>query len=206
MRRQCACGAPAAVAALALLLLAAPARGAADGLAPLPPMAWRSWNAFGNGISDAVIRAQADGLVNRSRGGVSLLDVGYVNLGIDEGWEGCGQGVNKTQHTAYGWPVVDTQKFPDMNATASYIRSKGLTAGWYENGCACGEPVEELINYEGDVAELLATGFAALKLDSCGSQKNLSLYYDIVNRTAPAPILIENCHQGGDPPRSDGWW
>ena len=62
------------------------ARAENDGLALLPPMGWRSWNAFHNDISGAVIQAQADGLTDRSRtvNGVptSLLDVGYKNLGI----------------------------------------------------------------------------------------------------------------------------
>lgn len=156
------------------------------------------------------MRKQADGLTDRSRmvdgAPTSLLDIGYAELGIDEGWEACGQGFNHTQHTQYGWPVVDTTKFADMNATSSYIHSKGLRAGWYFNGCACGEPVEKLINYEGDVAENAATHFDAAKLDSCGSQKNLSLYYELFNPPGEkAGIIVENCHQGGDPPRSDGF-
>ena len=48
-----------------------------------------SWNAFGNAISHEVICAQADGLTDRSRAvngaPASLRDVGYTNLGIDEG-------------------------------------------------------------------------------------------------------------------------
>ena len=40
---------------------------------------------------------------------VSLADVGYSTVGIDEGWEGCGMGVTvqgrKTQHYANGTPV-----------------------------------------------------------------------------------------------------
>ena len=33
-----------------------------------------------------------------------------------------------------------------------------------QNGCACGERVEELINYEGDVHYLADMGFDAVKL------------------------------------------
>ena len=82
-----------------------------------------------------MIAKQADGLTDTSRSvdgaPASLASLGYVDLGIDEGWEGCGEGFNGTQHTIYGWPVVDTTKFPDMNATAAYIHGKGLRAGWY---------------------------------------------------------------------------
>ena len=195
-----------AVCALLAVAAVRRARAADDGLAPLPPLGWRSWDAFGNAVSDSVIRKQADGLTNRSRGGASLLDAGYVDLGIDEGWEGCGQGFNGTQHTIYGWPVVDTTKFPDMNETVAYIHGKGLRAGFYFNGCACGEPVERLINYEGDAAESAATNFDSVKLDSCGAQRNLTLYYELMDRyAAPKKVMIENCHQGGNPPTPDGW-
>ena len=102
--------------------------------------------------------------------------------------------------------MVDTTKFPSLNATAAYIRGKNLSAGMYYNGCACGEPIELRANYAGDVAEMLATGFVAMKLDSCGSQRNLSLYYELASNTSPPPgVMIENCHQGGDPPTPDGW-
>ena len=124
------------VLALALLAAALPAaRAANDGLALLPPLGWRSWNAFHNDISHAVIAKQADGLTDTSRSvdgaPASLASLGYVDLGIDEGWEACGKGFNGTQHTIYGWPVVDTTKFPNMNATTAYIHGKGLRAGWY---------------------------------------------------------------------------
>ena len=38
---------------------------------------------------------------------VSLCDLGYCSVGVDEGWEGCGQGVNGTQHDAQGLPTID---------------------------------------------------------------------------------------------------
>ena len=41
--------------------------------------------------------------------------------GIDEGWEGCGQGITvngrKTQHYANGTPAIN-EKFPDMAVSA----------------------------------------------------------------------------------------
>ena len=59
---------------------------------------------------------------------VSLLDVGYSTAGIDEGWEGCGQGVNGTQHDAQGNPVVNN-KFPDIPGLVKYGHSAVCTAG-----------------------------------------------------------------------------
>jgi hypothetical protein len=92
----------------------------------------------------------------------------------------------------YGWPVVDTTKFPDLNATVAYVHQAGLKAGFYFNGCACGEPIERTINYAGDVAEASATNFDSFKLDSCGAQKNLSLYYELANASRPRHYWIEN--------------
>ena len=111
--------------------------------------------------------------------------------------------------------------------------------GFYLNGCACGEKTEHLRNYEGDVALTHALGFDGVKIgvppppvcwtvrilvahlatnawagwgaDSCGAQKNMSLYASLFNKTGK-PIVIENCHQGqnftdgGDPGQMGPGW
>ena len=72
-------------------------------------------------MSDAMVRDAIDAVTakNWTVDGetVSLADVGYSSVGIDEGWEGCGQGVTvngrKTQHYANGTPAINN-KFPDM--------------------------------------------------------------------------------------------
>ena len=48
-------------------------------------------------INDGIIRDSIAALVNKSMVGAdgkhaSLHDVGFRTVGIDEGWEGCGQG------------------------------------------------------------------------------------------------------------------
>eukprot|EP01051_Picozoa_sp_SAG22_P001574 SAG22_NODE_63_length_23302_cov_17.506551_6_plen_205_part_00 len=79
------------------------------------------------------------------------------------------------------------------------------------NGCACGERAEHRINYEGDVNLTFNAGFDGVKIDSCGAQKNMTLYAELFNATGK-PIVIENCHQGqsfpdgGDPGEmGEGW-
>jgi len=179
-----------------------------------PPLGWRSWNAWGNRVSQQNMEASIDALVakNWTVDGqtVSLADVGYAAAGIDEGWEGCGKGVNGTQHDAQGNPVINT-KFPDMAGLVKYGHDKGLKMGWYENGCACGERKAVLENYEGDVRQLHALDFDGVKLDGCGAQRNMTLYAALMNATGKA-YLIENCHWGkcsaGDDsscPTAD-WW
>ena len=56
-----------------------------NGEAVRPPMAWRSWNAFLANIDDALIRANIDALVEKTKAGLSLWDVGFKSIGIDEG-------------------------------------------------------------------------------------------------------------------------
>eukprot|EP01046_Picozoa_sp_COSAG06_P086236 COSAG06_NODE_32854_length_499_cov_0.767500_1_plen_84_part_01 len=71
--------------------------------------------------------------------------------------------------------------------------------GWYFNGCGCNEQVEKRINYEGDVRAAVELGFSSVKMDSCGSQRNMTLYGELFNQSG-VPMAIENCHQG----RNDG--
>ena len=180
------------------------AAGLDNGLARTPPMAWRSWNAYHTSMNQSLIMRVIDEIVKPRDGGASLKNLGYDLVGIDEGWEGCGKGVNGTQHYTNGTPVVDTQKFPDLQALVKYGHNKGVKMGFYLNGCACGEHSERLINYEGDVNFTHSLGFDGVKIDSCGAQRNMTLYAQLFNRTG-RPILIENCHQGqnftdgGDP-------
>jgi len=170
-----------------------------NGLAQTPPMGWRSWNAFGNRITQKMMTDAVDVVVAKkwTVGGtanVSLLDVGYSSVGTDEGWEGCGQGVNGTQHDAAGFPVVNS-KFPDLKTMVDYGHGKGLKMGWYLNGCACGEHHELSKNYQGDVERLHSFGFDAVKIDGCGAQVNMTYYAELMKATG-AKYAIENCHWG----------
>ena len=73
-----------------------------------PPLGWRSWNAWGNRVSQQNMEASIDALVakNWTVDGqtVSLADVGYAAAGIDEGWEACGKGVTARSTTRRATP------------------------------------------------------------------------------------------------------
>jgi alpha-galactosidase len=192
-----------------------------NGLARTPPMGWRSWNAFGatplqSDLDDMVRLIATPGAFDAatstrsSTPSPSLAALGYSDVGIDEGWEGCGEGVNGTQHAASGDPIVHAPSFPDLGAWVASAHAAGLTAGWYLNGCACGEPEELAANYEGDVRTALALGFDGVKFDGCGAQNNHSLYARLFNASAAVGgqdeggggggggggVVIENCHAG----------
>ena len=164
-----------------------------------PPMGWRSWNAFGARVSqtimeDAIKAVTAPVWTVEGATNKSLFDAGYSTVGVDEGWEACGKGVNGTQHDAQGNPVINP-KFPDMGGLVKTAHAAGLEIGWYENGCACGERHALEINYEGDVRNLHDLGFDGVKLDGCGAQRNMTLYADLMAKTGKS-YLIENCHWG----------
>ena len=171
-----------------------------NNLSRTPQLGWRSWNAFGNRITQEMMLAAADALVAKNRtvkgiyGNVSLCGIGYCDIGVDEGWEGCGAGVNGTQHDSDGTPTIDSD-FPDTKKMVDEIHAKGLKAGWYLNGCKCGERSEHTINYEGDVRSLAAFGFDDVKIDGCGAQRNMTLYAELMRETGKA-FTIENCHWG----------
>ena len=144
-----------------------------NGEARTPPQGWRSWNAFGNRITQDMMVSAVDAATAKNRtvkgwpGKVSLCDLGYCSVGVDEGWEGCGApGVvpPMRQHYPNGTPSINA-KFPDLGELVDYGHKKGLKMGFYQNGCACGEHVEKVIDYQGDIDMLEKFNFDAVKLD-----------------------------------------
>ena len=84
-----------------------------------------------------VDRSRPDPVTGRN---VSLLDIGFVHAGIDDGWQLCGSGPDgKGFHNSSGFPNVNTSRFPDMAAMAARARAVGLIPGWYENNCHCSD-------------------------------------------------------------------
>ena len=120
-----------------LLLLVMP-NGLLNGLARTPPLGWRSWNAYGGSVTQAKMEAVMHAFADESRG-FSLKSLGYEFVGLDDGWQKCGAGVNGSFHTAEGDPIIDATKFPDMKAMVAKAHELGLKAGWYLNNCICNE-------------------------------------------------------------------
>ena len=141
----------------------------------------------------------------------SLADVGYTDAGLDDCWQKCGSYIsaNYTYHDANGSPVVDTTAFPDLKEMTDFAHSLNLTAGWYGNNCRCKDHCSDTACFAGDVAATLAYGFDSIKLDGCGQEENVQLWYDMFNstigKTGGKGILIENCHNGPNIPTTQGW-
>lgn len=133
---------------------------------------------------------------------VSLKSLGFKDVGLDDVWQLCGSygPENYTYHDTDGNPVVDTSRFPNMSALPATAHALGLTAGFYSNNCDCSDHCTDLKCFTGDVKTIIGWGFDSLKLDGCGKQENIQLWYDMFNWTLTAsggkPMMLENCHNG----------
>ena len=141
-----------------------------------------------------------------------------MQTGIDDGWMKCGNyGVERYRyHDTLGAPVVDSQKFPSLQAVADLAHSLNLTAGWYGNACGCAaqpypqccsDHCDTLECFTGDINATLAFGFDSYKLDGCGAQRDIELWAHMFNHSVtlrrqmakpgsrlPDGIMLENCH------------
>jgi alpha-galactosidase len=118
--------------AVALLLLTRSSDAIDNGLGVRPPLGWRSWNAYHKEISQDKMTIAANAMVNKSRG-ISLLEAGYEQIGLDDYYQACGTGVNGSFHDMSGYPLINKTKFPDMKAMTAHAHSLGLKIGWYGN-------------------------------------------------------------------------
>ena len=64
-------------------------------------------------------------------GRMSLRDLGYVDVGLDDYWQECDYGQGKqTFHDDLGNPVVNARRFPDLGAMVQQGHALGLQVGW----------------------------------------------------------------------------
>jgi alpha-galactosidase len=130
--------------------------GADHSLALTPPLGWNSWNVWGGTVTDAKVRAAADGLVSSG-----LAAQGYTYVNIDDAWEG--------PRDANG-EITSNEKFPDMKALADYVHSKGLKIGIYSSPgpWTCQRTYAGSYQHEDQDAKTYAKwGFDYLKYDWC---------------------------------------
>ena len=81
-----------------------------------------------------------------------------------------------------------------MKALVDYGHSLGLKVGSYLNNCICMETWNKSPDrYKKDVAWFTEMGFDGVKIDNCGSSKNVTEYAHQFNLTG-RPVRIEACH------------
>lgn len=93
--------------------------------APLPPMGWNSWNAYGWHIDAATIQANARALVAHG-----LHRYGYRYCNIDDGWQG-----TRRADTAIPWALQANDGFADLPGLVAEIHAAGCLVGIYSVAC-----------------------------------------------------------------------
>jgi len=183
---------------LATILSSLAATNAKDnGLALTPPMGWRSWNLYGKYVNQKLIQDIMTGMTDKSRG-LSLAELGYSDVGLDDNWQLCENGTYHDPTT--GRPIVNLELFPNLKEMTDFAHDLGLTAGFYGNNCICAETTtSDELYYQGDVDVFKELGFDGWKLDGCGAQTDLVLWDKLIS-AADLSIVVENCHWGTKEP------
>jgi len=165
-----------------------------NGLARKPQMGWNSWNHFGCGINEELIRSTAKTIVD-----TGLAAVGYEFVNLDDCWAD-----HRDSETRV---IPDAKGFPSgMFALGEYIHSLGLKYGIYSdsgNKTCAGRPGS--LGYEVvDALTYAAWGIDYLKYDNCFDDGiDVKVRYppmrDALNATG-RPILFSMCEWGVEDP------
>eukprot|EP00978_Attheya_sp_CCMP212_P009832 scaffold23434_cov53-Attheya_sp.AAC.2 len=181
-----------------------------NGLALTPPLGWRSWNLFGDHVNQTLLEGIMDSMARRTfldhdtNEPISLCDIGYCDVGLDDNWQACHSpeaAPGMHYHDTHGKPIINYDRFPNLTAMVNHAHSLNLTAGWYGNNCICRDTCrnerECELQMRGDAQALLDYGFDGWKLDGCGGEVDLVKVHQILRELSPQkPILVENCHWG----------
>ena len=132
-----------------------------DTLAATPPMGWNSWNKFGCGIDEDLIKGVADAYAESG-----LREAGYRYLNLDDCWQ-------TDRDAATGEIVADPVKFKGgMTALADYVHGKGLKFGVYT--CAgtqtCAKRPGSKDHELQDVKTYAGWGVDYFKVDWCNTE------------------------------------
>ena len=171
-----------------------------DGPLPTPPAGWRSWNQMAGKIDQPLLEAIMDGLADSSRlvdgKPTSLLDLGYSRIGMDDGWQACGTGINGSFHAADGTPLWNTTAFPDVKAMNDKAHKLGLKSDWYINNCICTEKLSPGFAQAGNAKALAALGFDGVKIDGCGVDHNVTDFVVAAEAALAGarPLTVEDCN------------
>lgn len=155
----------------------------------------RSWNLFEGDVSQALLLEQVHGLVRVRHDGLSLRDLGYKTIGLDDGWQDCSSG-NGYHDPKTGVPRINA-KFPDMLAMTTAAKAKNVSMGWYGNNCGC-HGKDDVDRYRQDAEATVKLGYRGTKIDSCGPETNISAWREALDAASKAygdgsRIVIENC-------------
>ena len=203
-----------------------------NGLARSPPLGWRPWNCYLGDVYSERLRDVIDAVVDRSRAvnGVptSLADLGFGDVGVDDGWQACGTGPHGSFHADNGSLLVNFTRFPGgFKPLVDYAHERGVKMTFYVTNCICMD--EYIIQgvgvpggvdpawaercYTGDIALARASGFDNIMIDNCGDDWGRGYVSRMQHIATSGPsMVVENSNQanGVGPPRGlpndpSGW-
>jgi alpha-galactosidase len=164
-----------------------------DGLSKAPALGWNTWNKFGCGINETLVRDVADAMISQ---GLAAKGYNYINL--DDCWM-------SKQRDGAGRLVADPIRFPSgIKALADYLHGRGLKLGIYSSaGTVTCEKYPASLYYEGVDAQTFADwGVDYLKYDNCAAEKfDVKTRYARMRNALEAtgrPILFSLCEWGMD--------
>ncbi len=162
------------IASLLFVAIPLACRALTNNLALTPPMGWNSWNHFACGVSDAIIRSQADAMATNG-----MKAAGYQYINIDDCWA--------VSRDSNGVIVADPVNFPNgIKALADYVHSRGLKLGIYSDWSTftcVGRPGSYGYEYL-DANTYAAWGVDYLKYDGCNTLTNNNPQPDYVRMSA----------------------
>ena len=165
-------------------------------------MGWNSWNSFGCGIDERLIRDTADHLVSSG-----MRDAGYRYLVVDDCWF-------DPRRDADGRLRADPVRFPGgVRALADYVHSRGLEFGLYEvpTDRTCAQRAGTYPGATGsrgheqqDARTFADWGVDYLKYDNCNNQgipaqQRYSAMGEALRATG-RPIVYSVCEWGENEP------
>ena len=131
------------------------------GFAATPPLGWNAWNAFHCAVSERLLIAMADAMVESG-----LADSRFQYINIDDCW--------MVDRQPDGTTTADPVRFPSgIKALVDYVHAKGLLFGVYQAPASTtpqGRP--GLLGHEAqDVATYCSWGVDYIKLDAKGNTR-----------------------------------
>lgn len=130
-----------------------------NGLGLTPQMGWNSWNHFGCGINEELIRETIDALAAST-----LFKVGYEYVNMDDCWA--------FSRSAEGVIEADPKAFPNgIGSLASYAHAKGLKFGLYSDAGfkTCAKRLGSLHHEISDASTYAEWKVDYLKYDNCNT-------------------------------------
>ena len=159
-------------------------------------MGWNSWNKFGCGISEDLIKNTTDRFLE-----LKLDTFGYEYINMDDCWQ-------TTQRNSTGHIIPDMKKFPNgISAVADYVHQAGnqtLKFGLYSSaGTMTCEKRAGSLGYETqDAQDYASWGVDYLKYDNCfNTGKNATDRYTTMSNALKATgrdIFFSICNWGNE--------